>query len=120
MRHLSERARSFINSYYIGSGNKVSVFSKRANPPFEKLKQIYGEELERIGKTQSNLNRRNTSLTAEQKASLRRRLKRENQLQIAKQILSLSIALLITVGLFYGFMALLSTLKNIFKYEQIF
>ncbi len=120
MRHRSERARSFINSYYIGSGNKVSVLSKRAIPPFEKLREIYGEELERVRKTRAKSENRVISLTPMQKASLRRRLKKENQLHTIKQILSLLIAIVITLGLYYGFMTILSILKNIFSYEQIF
>ena len=33
---------------YIGSGNKTSVFTRRPKLPFEKIKEIYGEELEKL------------------------------------------------------------------------
>ncbi len=120
MRHLSERAKSFISSYYIGSGNKVSVFSKRINPPFEKVKEIYGEELERVNKSVFHESAQKVSLSLKQKAAFRKRLRRENQIHFIKQISSLIIATIITVGIFYGFMALLNILEDIFKYEQIF
>lgn len=33
---------------YIGFGNKINVISKTAKIPFSKVKQIYGDELERL------------------------------------------------------------------------
>jgi len=35
-------------SAYIGSGNKTSFFTNRPKSPFSRIKQIYGEELERF------------------------------------------------------------------------
>ncbi|QXP63649.1 hypothetical protein H0I29_06055 [Polaribacter sp. R2A056_3_33] len=33
---------------YIGSGNKASVFTRKNKVPFDKIKPIYGDEMERL------------------------------------------------------------------------
>ena len=39
---------------YIGAGNKTSVFARKPKIPFEKIKDIYGNELERLKSKKSD------------------------------------------------------------------
>lgn len=50
MRTQPRRGGSSHGSWYIGSGNKVSVFTSRPGQPFEKVRAVYGDQLERLGK----------------------------------------------------------------------
>lgn len=120
MRKVSNRARLFISSYYIGSGNIVNVFKRRVNQPYEKVREVYGEELQRIKKSIPNNQIDRHSLTIDEKIALRSRLIKEGQVQMLKQMIALFIAIVIAIGLYYGFMAFLSILKEIFTYEQEF
>ncbi|MBN2747757.1 MAG: hypothetical protein JXR34_13605 [Bacteroidales bacterium] len=48
MQRQSKRARLIVNSWYIGAGNRASVFTRKSSQPFEKMKEIYGEDMNRL------------------------------------------------------------------------
>ena len=99
MRRLSERTRLYISSWYIGSGNKVSTFTRRSNRPFEKIKEIYGEEFERFKAKKPEQNITYKTLSKEEKKEIRKRVKKEIKKGQIKQILAVFIAISITISL---------------------
>ncbi|MEN8123113.1 MAG: hypothetical protein ABFS35_22435 [Bacteroidota bacterium] len=42
------RRRLILSSSYIGAGNITSVFNRKPKIPYKKLKEIYGDELEKF------------------------------------------------------------------------
>lgn len=60
---------------YIGSGNKTSVFTRRSKLPFAKIKQIYGEELERFKPEKTKHNFSFKKLTEKERLEIRKRVR---------------------------------------------
>jgi|GEM_PF-2300054 len=61
-------------SWYIGSGNISSVFTRRAKSPFVKVKEIYGTELERYLHTQNIPAQVPKKLTEKERFAIRERV----------------------------------------------
>lgn len=82
---------------YIGSGNRVAVFTRRSRPAFSKLKQVYGDHMENM-KVQHHELRKDQPVAEEVRKKVRQDLKKEYVKTIWKQIPALIISLLI-IGL---------------------
>ena len=61
-------------SAYIGSGNKTSFFTNRPKSPFSRIKQIYGEELERFELGTNEQSRQSKELLTQQKKEIKERV----------------------------------------------
>ncbi len=48
MLRQTKRNRLMVNSWYIGAGNRLSVFTRKSSQPFEKMKEIFGEDMNRL------------------------------------------------------------------------
>ncbi|NNC70339.1 MAG: hypothetical protein HKN90_05900 [Flavobacteriaceae bacterium] len=64
-------------SGYIGSGNKTNFFTNRPKAPFSRMKQIYGEELERFNSTHSSSEANYEKLLIQKKKEIRDKIANE-------------------------------------------
>lgn len=80
-------------SGYIGSGNKTNFFTNRSRTPFSKIKQIYGEELERFNRKHSPQEANFEKLLIQKKKEIREKITREIAYENKK--ISLIIAVLV-------------------------
>jgi len=87
---------------YIGSGNKTSVFTRKPKIPFEKMKDIYGNELERLKSEKSDRKKSFKELTEREKLEIRKRIKIQIRKEQNKNLIIGIIAIIITIGLFYS------------------
>jgi len=85
---------------YIGSGNKTSVFTRRPKLPFEKIKEIYGEELEKLNSKKIKGNLSFKKLTEKEKREIRERVKGQLKKQQRKEGIIGIIVFLIACGIF--------------------
>ncbi len=94
------KTKPLIGSGYIGAGNKFSVISRRAKVPFEKLKSIYGEELERIAIDES---RKITlkDLSPSEKIALKNRIREIMASERRSIIISWVATIIVTVVILY-------------------
>ena len=99
MRRQTDRSSFNISSWYIGSGNKVSVFTRRPHKPFAKIKEIYGDELERLKNDKQNPHLTFKTLSKEEKQEIRTRLKRQLNKERKKKIIDSMISILITASI---------------------
>lgn len=65
------------SSGYIGSGNKTNFFTNRPRAPFSKMKQIYGEELERFNRVHSPSEANFEKLLIQKRKEIREKIARE-------------------------------------------
>ena len=65
------------SSGYIGSGNKTNFFTNRPRTPFSRMKQIYGEELERFELLHSPHEANFDELLIQKKQEIRKKIKEE-------------------------------------------
>jgi len=86
---------------YIGSGNKTSVFTRKPKIAFDKIKYIYGEELERLNSKSSKKRYSFKNLNEKEKLEIRNRIKFKIQKEQNIDSLKSVFAILITIGLFY-------------------
>jgi hypothetical protein len=87
---------------YIGAGNKTSVFTRKPKIPFKRMKDIYGNELERLKSGKSDRKKSFKKLTEREKLEIRKRIKIQIRKEQNKNILIGIIAIIITLGLFYS------------------
>ena len=99
MRLQTERTRLFISTWYTGSGSKKSVFTRRPNSPFERIRKIYGEELERVNLQKSDKKLFFRTLTEQQKLEIRQRAIREIKIENTKKMVALIASIVVTVSL---------------------
>lgn len=99
MRKLTDRTRFFLSSYYIGSGNKVLSFTWRPEIPFEKIKEIYGNELEKLKEKRENKSITQIKLTVEERKKIKQNIKEQVRHDIIKRLLAILTAVCITIGL---------------------
>jgi len=100
-----KRKTSFIiGSGYIGSGNKFSVLSQKVNSPFEKIKSVYGDELQRQTADLDN-GIKSEPLSKEQRIELKNRVKKiviaERRNRIYSLIFSIGLTFAIIVTSYY-------------------
>ncbi len=86
---------------YIGSGNKVSVFNRKPKVAFEKIKYIYGEELERVNSNTKIKNFSFKDLSEKEKLEIRNRIKVKIRKDQNIDRLKSGISILIAFGFFY-------------------
>ena len=86
---------------YIGSGNRTSVFTRRSKLPYEKIKEIYGEELERLNSKKIERNFSFKKLTEKEKLEIRERVRgqviKEQRKELIIGIITFLIALVIFI-----------------------
>ena len=87
---------------YIGSGNKTSVFTRKPKIPFEKIKDIYGSELERLKSEKVDQKISFKKLTEKEKLEIRKRIKTQIRKEQNRNLITGIIAIIITLGLFYS------------------
>jgi hypothetical protein len=84
------RIQSHSNFGYYGFGNVSSVFNRKPKPIFERLKTIYGDEMERSSYKKDASNKFHQQLTKKEKEEIKKRVratfKRTRQLEIFKVI----------------------------------
>ena len=86
---------------YIGSGNKTFTFSGKREIPFSKIKQVYGEELERISNAKKTGNLSFEKLSLKQKTKIRKKIKKELKKTRIKQLLLFVFSVFILFGIIY-------------------
>ena len=85
---------------YIGSGNKTSVFTRKSKLPFEKVKEIYGEELERLNSEKNKQNLSFKKLTEKEKLEIRERIRGKVIKERRKELIIGIIVFLMALGIF--------------------
>jgi hypothetical protein len=110
MRGKSSTGGSGFGSWYIGSGNKVSVFTSRPNHPFEKLRAVYGDQLNRLNRNGEKVTYR--SLTEAEKNEIRTRVREALKRERLKKGLVLVFSIIVTIGLLFGFVYLVEMKLN--------
>ncbi len=85
---------------YIGSGNKTSVFTRRSRIPFKKVKEIYGEELERLNFKKIKPNLFFKKLTEKEKLEIKERVKSQVIKERHKELIIWIIIFLIALIIF--------------------
>ena len=83
-------------SVYIGSGNKMSVITRRSRPAFSKLKQYYGENMENLNVQHHEL-RPHHAITQEVRWRVKKQARKEQIAYILRSVLSIVLALLAVV-----------------------
>ena len=106
------RTNFIVGSGYIGAGNKFSVISGKARSPFQKIKAIYGEELERNDSPQAQ-GIKVEELTEERRLEIRRKVKQTMLQEQRKQIISGVFAGVLTIaGLYLTFLLIKWLISN--------
>lgn len=103
----NRRQRMTISSSYIGSGNLTSVFARRPKIPFVRLKQIYGDEMERFRIEKNSEQYQKSELTEKQKKIIRKRVESIIKRNKNRELTNGIIAILITLGLIYLFLIII-------------
>ena len=83
-------------SGYIGAGNKIEVFTRRPKSSFSKLRQLYGDQLERLKSSHSGpieVSEISLELREKIKSDIRKQYKRTKR----NQIFAFSISIVILV-----------------------
>jgi len=75
-------------SWYIGSGNKTSSFTIRPKTAFRKVKQIYGDELERFEVIKLNSDIEHKHLSEKDRKKIRDNVKKQVKKEQLKTIIS--------------------------------
>ncbi len=102
MKRQLERTRLFIGSWYTGAGNLKSVFTRRPSQPFEYVREIYGQELERFKKTKKDHDLTFKELTDEEKAHIRERAESEIRRNYVRSAVIILVSCIIVAGITYG------------------
>ena len=102
----NRRERMSVSSSYIGAGSLTSVFARRPRIPFVRIKQIYGDELERF-KLEKDKNKASTELSEKEKKEIKTLVKRIVNRNKKREIITGTIAVIITLGLIYLFISFL-------------
>ena len=87
---------------YIGAGNKTSVFTRKPKNSFEKIKDIYGNELERLKSGNSDQKKSFKDLTEKEKLKIRKRIKTQFRKEQNRNLIIGIVSIIITLGLFYS------------------
>ena len=95
---------------YIGSGNKTSVFTRQSKLPFAKIKQVYGEELERFKPEQTQQNFSFKKLTEKERLKIRERVKGQIIKERRKELIIWIITFLLAL-FFFAFVRYLILIK---------
>lgn len=88
------------SSGYIGSGNKTSVFTRRSKSPFSKVKEIYGDELERLKSEKQKSNLSFKKLTEKEKLEIKERVKGQVKKERKRELITLLVTFLIALVIF--------------------
>ena len=94
------RRRMSLGVGYIGSGNKTSVFTRKNKVPFDKIKSIYGDEMERLKPGKTTQNKSFKKLTESEKLKIRKRVKAQIQKEQIVNLIMGVIAILFIFGFF--------------------
>ena len=86
---------------YIGAGNRTSVFTRKQKVPFEKIKAIYGDEMERLHSEKLMQNKSFKKLTERDKLEIKSRIKTQLRRAQKKNILVVIIVLSIMAIISY-------------------
>ena len=76
---------------YMGFGNRISAFTNKPNPPFRKIKQIYGDELERLNEATSKTVTIET-LTEEDRLLIRNKVRDQMKRECQRNILTIVVS----------------------------
>ena len=86
---------------YIGAGNNPLVFTRRPKPSFSRVRQIYGEHLEKLEHSGKSL-KQGKKLSGELKSKFRAEIKRESIDGVRNRILAVLISLILFSILIWG------------------
>ena len=86
---------------YIGSGNKTAVFSRKSNIPFEKIKTIYGDEMERLKSEKLIDNKPFKKLSKTDRLKIKKRIKNQIRKEQYKNLILAIIVIIIVSGALY-------------------
>ena len=94
-----ERRNKPMAAYaYIGAGNKFSVITRKARPPFERIKTIYGEEHSKLIKNKPENHQ--PQVTKIQRADLKKKVEDIVRSETRVRILTVCLSILITLVIF--------------------
>ncbi|NOX86625.1 MAG: hypothetical protein GXO86_11795 [Chlorobi bacterium] len=114
MRRLINRDRLFVNQWYIGSGNRVSVFTRRSKRPFDEIRELYLMEIESTTRSPHH----KADISPEQRRKIRERVKKQIRKQNIRDLIKTIIALLISIGVFTGLFYLAVYLIDYFMFSE--
>jgi hypothetical protein len=112
MKRDTNRNKLFINHWYIGSGNKPSVFTRRANRPFEEIRELYLLEIESSSKTGKRIIRKDLKSGKDIKSKIKKRIIKQDFMYYVKSILSF----LFAIGILILFITIIKTFIENLKY----
>jgi len=99
-------------SAYIGSGNRMSVFTRRSRPAFSKIKQIYGDHMEALKVEHHELRPHHPDVGKLRKKVLTD-IKKENIRFIRKQIMAFLLSfMIVALLLFVGWRIIIAFYPN--------
>ena len=96
----NRRSRMNLGFGYIGSGNKTSIFTRQPKLPFKKVKEIYGEELERLNSKNDKQELSFKKLTENEKIEIRERIKKQIKKKQLKELMIMITIIIIALGAF--------------------
>ncbi|MFY0603798.1 MAG: hypothetical protein JXQ93_07590 [Flavobacteriaceae bacterium] len=94
------RAQSHSNFGYYGFGNVGSVFNRKPKPVFEKIRTIYGDELERLDYKKKG-NKFHQDLTQSDREAVRKKIRDTFKKQRKIEILKISLFIIVIIILIY-------------------
>jgi len=86
---------------YIGAGNKTTVFSRKSNIPFKKIKAIYGDEMERLKSERLIDNKPFKKLSETNRLKIKKRIKNQIRKEQYKNLIVAIIVIIIVLGVLY-------------------
>ena len=87
---------------YNGFGNKTFIYTGSSVTPFSKIKQVYGNELERINTDKKTGNLSFEKITLKQKTEIRKKIKKElRKTRIKELILFVLSGFILLIVIYY-------------------
>ena len=103
----NRRERMSVSSAYIGAGNLTSVFARRPRIPFVKIKQIYGDELERFKLEKDKKHLVISELSQKEKKEIKTLVKGIMKRNRKQEITTRIITVILMLGLIYLFVLII-------------
>lgn len=105
MLRQSKRQKLQISQWYVGAGNNISVFTRKPNKPYSKIKDSYTKELQKYYKQEKV--EQEMPLTEVQRAEIRqlvkKSIKKDNLNMLKALVLAVFLLTAVVFLLFYLF-----------------
>lgn len=102
MQRQTKRTRLQVSSWYIGAGNKPSVFTRRPRKPFEKIREKYERQIKKVPSGKKGYKSSLSELSKAEKDALKKSVKSELKKEILKKIFIGILTIILTGILLYA------------------